>query len=226
LKGLLRQLLVKHASEGVREAVARLRGELLVARRHRAGVRRAAKYRGAQGLRLNLACGTNVKPGWVNADLFDPHADLALDLREPLPFDDRCAAIVYAEHFFEHLEYPAATSAFLKESLRVLRPGGQFSVVVPDTEWPLRAYVLGEEEYFRIARELWQPETCNTRMHQVNFHFRQYQEHKYAYDFETLALVLREAGLTGVVRREFDPGLDSELRRIGSLYVDAHKPAV
>jgi hypothetical protein len=62
-------------------------------------------------------------------------------------------------------------------------------------------------------------------MHLVNYSFRQGSEHKYAYDFETLARVLTEAGIIKVRRREFDPDLDSVDRRDGTLYVDGCKPA-
>jgi hypothetical protein len=36
-------------------------------------------------LKLNLRCGPNRKPGWINIDLFDCYADLRLDLREKCP---------------------------------------------------------------------------------------------------------------------------------------------
>jgi len=46
--------------------------------------------------------------------------------------------------------------------------------------------------------------------------------HQYAYDLETLTMVLPEAGF--VVRRELTPDLDSEYRRSASLYAQARKP--
>jgi len=61
-------------------------------------------------------------------------------------------------------------------------------------------------------------------MHQINYHFRQGTEHKYAWDYETLAEVLRNAGFADVKRREFDPQTDAGSRRIGTLYVDARRP--
>jgi len=62
----------------------------------------------------------------------------------------------------------------------------------------------------------------------INEHFRGFPRgkwgHKYAYDLETLVKVLQQAGFIGITPRNFDPSIDSELRKIGSLYVDAHKP--
>ena len=152
-------------------------------------------------------------------------ADLRLDLREPFPFTDSSVAVIYSEHFFEHLTYPGEVGHLLRESLRVLQPGGLFSVGVPDTEPTLKAYVHGDVESFRVCRERWHPSWCDTPMHQVNYHFRQGTEHKYAYDFETLARILETAGFSAIARRAFDPSLDCEARRDGTLYVDAKKPA-
>jgi hypothetical protein len=60
-------------------------------------------------------------------------------------------------------------------------------------------------------------------MHQLNYHLRQGKEHKYAYDFETLATILAEVGFVSIERRAFDAERDSVARRDGSLYVDARK---
>ena len=204
-----------------------LRSELMMARRHRAAVRRAKQYRGQSDLALNLACGTDSKPGWINIDLLEEQGiDLRLDLREPFPFSDLTAKTIYCEHFFEHLDFPGDAAEFLRESYRVLKAGGTISIGVPDTQWPLQSYVNGDTEYFEFGkRVLGHPAWCNTRLHQINFHFRQCSEHKYAYDYGTLVDVLEDVGFCDIIRREYDPLRDSELRAVGTLYVDARKPA-
>jgi hypothetical protein len=68
------------------------------------------------------------------------------------------------------------------------------------------------------------PYAWKTPMHLINFCFRQFGEHQYAYDEETLALVLREAGFVNVRRRDFDPEEDSEDRRDGTMYFVAVNP--
>ena len=207
-------------SRAVRRSWRQLRHELGLQRAHRAAVRRARAYRGRVDLLLNLGCGENLKPGWVNVDALAPGA-LPLDLREALPFDDHSATTIYCEHFLEHLEYPKEVGRFLRECRRVLVPGGRLSLGVPDTEWPVRSYAADEEAYFRLAREKFHPKWCDTKMHNLNFHFRQGSEHKYAYDYETLAAVLAKQGFTSVRRREFDPLLDTLARAVGTLYVEA-----
>ena len=90
----------------------------------------------------------------MNVD-FNPECELSLDLREPLPFSDNSCALIYSEHFFEHLEHPVEISLLLSESLRVLQAGGTFSLGVPDTEWPLLAYGNPEKyDYFDYANKV------------------------------------------------------------------------
>ena len=206
---------------GMWSAVRKLRDEIRITNTHRKSVR---KSRGlsASGLRLNCGCGPNVKEGWINIDGFAPTADLQLDLRRPLPFNAAAAAIIYSEHFFEHLEHPLETGVFLTESLRVLQPGGLFRVGVPDAELPLKLYATTDDD-LRPHEEGMHPRWCDTRLHHINYIFRQGTEHKYAYDYETLAKVLIQAGFSSVTRSEFDPAFDSEQRRIGTLYVEARK---
>lgn len=221
---MLRAWLKSHLSRGALDAARRLRDELALQRVHRRGVRSARRYAGIRGLKLHLGCGANYKPGWVNIDLAPP-ADLCLDLREDLPFADGSAAIVYSEHVFEHLAYPRDAMHLLRESLRVLEPGCRFSVGVPDTAFALRSYVFAQEEFFRVTRERgWHPPWCDTPTHQINYHFRQADEHKYAYDYPTLERVLASAGFVRIHERPFDPTLDWEYRRWGTLYVDAYRP--
>jgi predicted SAM-dependent methyltransferase len=222
---MIRDFVKSRTTQGVRTALRALWNETRLQKRHLAAVRRARSYSSHSDLKLHLGCGAQIKQGWVNIDLMTDGADLHLDLRESLPFRDNSVAVVYSEHVFEHLAYPLETGLLLRESLRVLRPGGIFSVGVPDTEWPLKAYVNGDDAYFELAlRNRWHPDTCTTRMHQINHHFRQGAEHKYAYDEQTLARVLEEAGFVSIERREFDPSLDTERRRVGTLYMSARKP--
>lgn len=219
---LLERLLRRRVGPGVWAALVALAGERRIAREHRAAVRKASAYAGARGLRINVGCGPRLKEGWVNLDLVGDET-LHLDLRRPLPFADGSAEIVYGEHVFEHLAFPEETSAFLAECLRVLAPGGRLSLVVPDTPPLLRAVADRDEEWLRVARERWHPDWCRFPLDQLNYHFRQDGEHKWAWDEESLVRAFEDAGFADVHRRGFDAELDSEERREGSLAVDGAK---
>src|SRR5215207_1310719 len=118
----MRRMVAGRTTRGLRRAVQTLIEEFKISRRHVAGVRQASRF-AVPGARLQLGSGGNRKQGWLNVDLFAPGADLALDLREELPFPDAFASFVYSEHLFEHLEYPAEAKRFLAEVHRVLQPG-------------------------------------------------------------------------------------------------------
>jgi predicted SAM-dependent methyltransferase len=197
--------------------------EVSTSLKHHKGVIHARKYSLQNNLKINFGCGSVIKRDWINIDLCKG-VDLTLDLRKRLPFLDNSCVIVYSEHFFEHLNYPDSAMLFLKECYRVLKPGGIFSVGVPDTEWPLRAYAgLDNANYFKYAKERWHPQ-CTTKMEHINYHFRQNGQHLFAYDFETLKYILEKCGFRNVKRRNFDSSLDRKYRELGTLYVNAIKP--
>lgn len=193
---------------------------------HRASLKKAKRFANERGLRLHFGCGPIIKTGWVNIDLYSEKADLQLDARDPFPFADASASLIYSEHFFEHLEYPDEALRFLGESRRVLDLDGVLSMGVPDCELSVRSYVTGDEDYYRHQREEKPPKWVSTPMDYLNRDFRQGHEHRYAYDFQTLTRVLTEAGFTSIVRRAFNPELDSQHREWGTLYIEARKCAI
>jgi predicted SAM-dependent methyltransferase len=212
-----------HTSKGFLEAVRNARQEWRISRQHRSALKKVGPLLQRPEKKLNLGCGPNPKLGWINIDLFDSRADLQLDLRETWPFANTSISHIYSEHVFEHFELHEEVAHFLSEAHRVLQPGGLFDVGVPDTEWPLRDYGNPGSQYWSFAKTV-HPEWCETQLDHINYHFRQGMEHKYAWDNETLARTLRRFGFIDISRREFDPALDDESRKIGTLYMKAIKP--
>jgi SAM-dependent methyltransferase len=212
----------------VRQA-RRTLSEFRVLYRHLKGRFAARRYKGQKSLKLNVGCGPNQKPGWVNIDLFAAGA-IPLDLRKPLPFDSDSCSIVYSEHFFEHLDYPDDALGFLREIFRVLGPNGVVSTGVPNAAARLYLYVNDSDAGRRkIERRAWHPEWVETHMEQVNFLFRQnyrydMPEHRMAYDPETLEKCLRSVGFDNIRVRQPDLTLDDPKRAPSTLYVDATKP--
>jgi predicted SAM-dependent methyltransferase len=213
-----------HTSRGVFDALVKAKREWRIYRQHRSALKKVSAFRELPEKKLNLGCGPNPKPGWINIDLFDSRADLRLDLREKWPFFDGTVTYIYSEHVFEHFDFHGEVDHFLSESYRVLRPGGAFDVGVPDTEWPLRAYGDRSDPYWPFSKKI-HPAWCETRLDHINYHFRQDGEHKYAWDEETLARALRRFRFSDITRREFDPALDSQPRKGNTLYMRAIKPA-
>ena len=211
----------QHLSLPVKQLARAVRFEAKAWVRHARGTRRARSL--TPPLRLHIGAGHNLKPGWTNVDL-DTEGTIHVDLRRRWPFPDGSAEIVYAEHCFEHFRYPLETGHFLAEAFRALRSGARISIGVPNAGAALVSYATEDAEGFRIGRELFHPEWCDTWMHQINYIFRQNGEHHYAYDEETLVRVLEDAGFVHVGSRPFDPDLDQGRWQGGTLYVDGVKP--
>lgn len=200
--------------------------------------RRLARLRRERGLLVNVACGPLALPGFVNLDLYATHPDvLRWDCRRRLPFADGAVAGLRAEQFFEHLETRQEVPAFLAECRRVLAPGAVLRIIVPDAGRFLAAYCLSLGGDLSGFRELAVPEPfpadLPTRMDVVNHAFHQWHEHRWGYDFETLAHRLHTAGFRYVeqttYRRSLDPRLagdeehpaDAAVHAPYSLYADA-----
>lgn len=117
---------------------------------------------------LNLGCGTKTSEKCVNID-WSPYTRLAnrpflhtflrpvigterikklksisgkvmsWNLMRGLPYEDNSVDAVYHSHFLEHLDCNVVPG-FLKEMLRVLRPGGIHRIVVPDLAFLVAQY--------------------------------------------------------------------------------------
>jgi predicted SAM-dependent methyltransferase len=208
-------------------ALRRVIIEFRISRYHRAGLRQIRRKSLSRPAKLNLGSGTVRKEGYLNIDLF-PGGDLTLDIRRKLPFESNCCELIFSEHCIEHIDYPDTVSQMFRECFRILSPGGLFRFSVPDTEWPLTDYAKGPDaEYFRACKEIpsWRrPQYCTTRIEHINYHFRQYGEHLFAYDEETAKKMLESIGFQDVQRVSFDPSMDSKHRELGSLFMSSRKP--
>lgn len=82
--------------------------------------------------KLNIGCGGNALPGWLNGDI-RPRGDgvIYLDATESLPLPDASVHYVFSEHLVQDLTYPEL-QRFLAEQARVLVPGGRIRISGPD----------------------------------------------------------------------------------------------
>jgi predicted SAM-dependent methyltransferase len=94
--------------------------------------------------RLHLGCGDMVLPGWINCDLYDPHAEVRCDVRK-LPFGDETVDEIYNAHLIEHFDYFEG-QALVDEWKRVLKPGGRLSIETPDFVNLCRVFAEEKEE--------------------------------------------------------------------------------
>ncbi|MEO8435107.1 MAG: methyltransferase domain-containing protein [Pyrinomonadaceae bacterium] len=191
-------------------------------------------------LKLNLGCGTDVKPGWVNIDLalesppvFDPNSLPATifinhDLRRGIPLAKESCEVIYSSHFFEHVEYREALK-LMRECYQLLKPGGIFRISLPDFKSACAAYLRNDRGYFDLVDvDLFLPEVEPGTLALIDFiNFAAYQsgEHKRVFDEEKIILLLQKIGYRSAEVSSFQSEIDApgEVRTRYSFYVEAIK---
>ena len=82
-------------------------------------------------MKLNIGCGKKVLSGWVNVDAVSgPGVDFVAEMGD-LPLDENSCSEIMAVHVLEHL-YPWDAEKAIAECSRVLMPGGQLALELPD----------------------------------------------------------------------------------------------
>jgi predicted SAM-dependent methyltransferase len=123
-------------------------------------------------LRLHIG-GETPKEGWkiLNAQS-KPGVDFvgpAHDLRQ---FADGSVAEMYASHVYEHMSYQNELPIALREAHRVLAPGGQLMMSVPDLEtlcWLFASPQINPEGKFHIMRIIYGGQIDAYDFHKVGF---------------------------------------------------------
>ncbi len=148
-------------------------------------------------VKLHLGCGPEKRDGWINVDT---QAEVKPDIVssvESLPmFPNSSVDVIEANHLFEHLTFDQAKRALIEWS-RILRPGGELFLELPDLEACIR--ILGRHQDERgfdlglIGIYGWPPAIEAEGMPQV---------HKWGWTKKALADELRTSGFTTV---EFGP---------------------
>ncbi len=196
--------------------------------------------------RLNLGCGLLTHPSWTNVDgswnarlAKHPFLRKTLswfrilpgekakvpwsrdifihDVRKPLPFASFSADAIYASHILEHL-YREQGEQLIRESFRVLVPGGIIRIVVPDLHAIVHEY-LGNRFFGELSsseENLAPGDRLNQRLlmrwpspSRRNFLLRIYEawqdfhSHKWMYDEQSLVSLLRSVGFVDIARRNY-----------------------
>ena len=100
-----------------------------------------------KNLKINLGCGRNIKPGWINVDGWKrAEIDLVCDLSKNFPFKESSCAYIYSEHFIEHLDWLDGYE-LIENCYKSLAKGGIFRIVFPDFKKLFKAYIEGDD-YF------------------------------------------------------------------------------
>jgi predicted SAM-dependent methyltransferase len=192
--------------------------------------RRLRALRHARGLSLNLGAGFHRRDGWTPIDLMvDPPGGIRWDVRWGLPFETGSVRRIHCEHFVEHLRLADEVMPALAECFRVLEPGGELRIIVPDAARYIHAYARGDAAFFDAMRDLGGAAVpFETDIEIVNQAFRMGGDHQFAWDFRVMRRRLESVGFDRIEETGYDPvrfiDQGDEWRRRESLYVAAYKP--
>jgi len=143
--------------------------------------------------KFNLGCGwRNFGPEWIHIDGGDyEHLD-SYDITDLSQYPDECADEIYASHVIEYFDYHQIIP-ILKEWKRVLKPGGELRLAVPDFEVMNILYHNGKVQLKDIIGPLYgrMPMGKDTIYHRTT------------YDYETLNGILNDAGFITIGRYDW-----------------------
>ncbi len=176
--------------------------------------------------RLNIGCGKSYFDGWLNIDLDEKGpADINIDVRWPLPFEENSCELIFTEHTLEHLTVEHGVG-FLRECFRILNKGGILRIAIPSLDKLIQRSYEGN---WRDADWLSWPEYkhVSTRAEMINLAFRSWG-HQWLYDQEELYRRLREAGFAEITSCEWGRSrlidlCGRETRKDSLLIVEAEK---
>ena len=115
----------------------------------------ASDGRLSAGMRLHIG-GKTPAPGWTILDILPgPHVDIIGDCSDLSRIPDNSCTTVYASHVIEHLGYNDTLPRALLGFHRILAPGGQLMVGVPDLDALCRLFArpdLSPDDRFFVMR--------------------------------------------------------------------------
>jgi predicted SAM-dependent methyltransferase len=173
---------------------------------------------------IYLEIGSGAKKGknsWITLDCI-VNADIYWNLQRGIPFPNDSVRKIYSSHLFEHLSFKDMQK-LLDECLRVLTPGGVFSICVPNSKLYIEAYLKNEKLDSSIFFGH-KPAFDNvSRLDYINYIAYMDGEHKYMFDEENLTKIIENNGFKDVSLRDFDDALDKQDRDFESIYAEAKK---
>jgi predicted SAM-dependent methyltransferase len=192
--------------------------------------------------KLQIGAGDVNLPDWLNTDIEVHAGQVYLDAAAHYPFADNTFHYVFAEQLIEHLTFDQG-QVFLKESLRVLEPGGRIRLATPNLlsiihlfdpkktpmQQKLMDFQVTQNHLSRIPDE----ETANLNL------FVRAWGHQFLYDPKSLHAALTAAGFKDLKDVKLDKSDDPQLKDLEthwkmvggaeideatSQYVEATKP--
>lgn len=187
---------IRPVMPGLSNVVSRLQQRRTVQRFLSQGIRRA-----------NLCCGLQRVPGYIGLDTL-PRVDVEIDLaRENLPFGDCSLETIVWMSAINYFPRRRAQE-LVHEIFRVLHVEGVCRVGVQDMRLLAERYIREDKDFFfqklSSGQDRFEGHTIGDKFAAWFYGYAVGSNHCcYAYDFDSLAYLFREAGFTQIERRAF-----------------------
>jgi len=177
-------------------------------------------------MKINLGAGAWKLAGrdWVSVDA-DKRSkpEVIHDLRcIAYPFKDNVASFIFASHIIEHLTYRQAED-LLRESFRILAPGGVIRIATPDYLTAFTKYTQGKfAEWFKKIMEsekTWPDKNYPTDLLALSEEFIYAGAphplgHKSVWDIPTIIYFLKKVGCSEAFKSNYNDSAYPELKGI------------
>lgn len=188
-------------------------------------------------LYVQYGCGHSAANGWRN---FDASPSLRLerlpllgrlynknksrfplnveygDILKGLPLSSNSCEAVYCSHVLEHLSLEGFRTA-LKNTFKILRPGGTFRLVMPDLEHCAKKYLTDSS---KEASLVFMKETdlgCERRVtspKDLIVSLLGNSRHLWMWDFKSVSFELQKVGFFNIRRAEYGDAADTIFRQV------------
>jgi predicted SAM-dependent methyltransferase len=218
LRALLASVGLLNAARALENDQRQLRFRL---RRRLSGAdrRMASTYlREATTPKLQIGCGANVLPGWLNTDRYpDAKAVMHLDATQRFPLPDDAFERVFSEHMIEHVPFADAV-AMLRECRRVMRKGGRIRIATPDLAFLIDLCRRDPSQLQRRYLE-WSTQTFISGAPYADptfvvNNFMRAWGHAFIHDERSLRSAFEQAGFTQIVRCDVGTSADPAFRNL------------
>lgn len=166
--------------------------------------------------RLNLGSGEYPLENWTNIDVED--VDLSV---RPWPWADDSIEAINASHILEHFT-KANGFLFLLQCWRILKPGGELRLAVPDMDKVIACKLSDNYEPLDGYKWTSLDDLLGGNSHDVQA--TEYDKHRYMYCEASLAWTLDQIGFERIQREHIPNELDNPRFAAISLYMQAVKP--
>lgn len=210
-------------------------------------------------LRLNIGCGQSPTLGWINFDnsfairmrwvpfILLKHLTFLgasrienikwvknnaveyFDARKPIKFNDNSVDVIYTSHMLEHMSREDAL-VFLRNTYRILKPGGVLRISVPDLSILIKRYLDNHDGDAFMEEMMVAPPRLNSFFDFFKVLINGYRHHQWMYNEVSLKNALQEIGFSRLEKMDpgethiKDPGDLNLYERSGnSLYIEAIK---